>query len=157
MINKFIITMRQTKYLIGLAIILVILLIFYFLPKKEETSSVGQNQQLKIMENGLKIEDIKTGNGAEAKAGNTITAHYTGTLLDGTKFDSSLDRGQPFSFELGAGRVISGWDQGVLGMKVGGKRKLTIPPDLAYGANGIPGMIPPNAALVFEIELLGVE
>jgi len=149
--------MRQTKYLIGLAIILVILLIFYFLPKKEETSSVGQNQQLKIMENGLKIEDIKTGNGAEAKAGNTITAHYTGTLLDGTKFDSSLDRGQPFSFELGAGRVISGWDQGVLGMKVGGKRKLTIPPDLAYGANGIPGMIPPNAALVFEIELLGVE
>ena len=148
--------MRQTKYLIGLAIILVILLIFYFLPKKEETSSVGQNQQLKIMENGLKIEDIKTGNGAEAKAGNTITAHYTGTLLDGTKFDSSLDRGQPFSFELGAGRVISGWDQGVLGMKVGGKRKLTIPPDLAYGANGFPPVIPANATLTFEVTLLKI-
>jgi len=105
----------------------------------------------------LKIEDIKVGNGAEAKSGNLVTVHYTGWLTDGTKFDSSLDSGQPFQFPLGAGRVISGWDEGVAGMKVGGKRKLTIPPDMAYGEQGSPPVIPPNATLVFEVELLGVE
>ncbi|WP_342376888.1 FKBP-type peptidyl-prolyl cis-trans isomerase [Myxococcus stipitatus] len=104
----------------------------------------------------LKIEDSKVGTGDEAKAGHTVSVHYVGTLTDGKKFDSSRDRGQPFSFKLGAGQVIQGWDQGVAGMKVGGVRKLTIPPDLGYGARGAGGVIPPNATLVFEVELLGV-
>jgi FKBP-type peptidyl-prolyl cis-trans isomerase FkpA len=104
----------------------------------------------------LKSEDLTVGGGDEAKTGKTVSVHYTGTLTDGSKFDSSLDRGKPFEFQLGAGRVIKGWDQGVLGMKVGGKRKLTIPSELAYGAQGFPPVIPPNSTLVFEIELLGV-
>lgn len=105
----------------------------------------------------LKMEDIIQGTGAQATPGKNVTVHYTGWLTDGTKFDSSKDRGQPFSFPLGAGRVIRGWDQGVAGMKVGGKRKLTIPPALAYGDRGAGGRIPPNATLVFEVELLKVE
>ncbi len=105
---------------------------------------------------GLKYIDEVVGTGAEAKAGNTVDVHYTGTLKDGTKFDSSKDRGKPFSFPLGAGRVIKGWDEGVAGMKVGGKRKLIIPPDLAYGKRGAGGVIPPDAELTFEVELLGV-
>lgn len=105
----------------------------------------------------LKIEDINLGSGVEAVAGKKVTVNYVGTLSDGTKFDSSYDRNQPFSFELGAGFVIKGWDQGVVGMKVGGKRKLTIPPDLGYGSAGIPPNIPPNAVLIFEVELLKIE
>ncbi|MFH1162296.1 MAG: FKBP-type peptidyl-prolyl cis-trans isomerase [Candidatus Jorgensenbacteria bacterium] len=98
------------------------------------------------------------GTGAEAKAGDTVTVHYTGTLTDGKKFDSSLDRGQPFSFLLGAGQVIRGWDLGVAGMKVGGKRRLTIPPELGYGSRGAGGgAIPPNATLIFEVQLLDVK
>jgi FKBP-type peptidyl-prolyl cis-trans isomerase len=104
----------------------------------------------------LKIEDLQEGTGEEAKAGKTVSVHYTGWLENGTKFDSSHDRRQPFSFPLGAGHVIRGWDEGVAGMKVGGKRKLTIPPNLGYGARGAGGVIPPNATLVFEVELLGV-
>jgi len=104
----------------------------------------------------LKQEDLVVGGGAEAVAGKTVSVHYTGKLTDGTKFDSSLDRGDPFSFRLGAGQVIKGWDQGVAGMKVGGKRLLTIPPELGYGQRGFPGAIPPNSTLVFEVELLGV-
>jgi FKBP-type peptidyl-prolyl cis-trans isomerase FkpA len=104
----------------------------------------------------LKSEDLVVGNGAEAASGKRVSVHYTGTLTDGSKFDSSLDRGTPFSFELGAGQVIKGWDQGVAGMKVGGKRRLTIPPELGYGARGFPPVIPANATLVFEVELLSV-
>ncbi len=103
----------------------------------------------------LLIEDLKTGEGAEARAGASVTVHYVGTLTDGKKFDSSRDRGQGFSFRLGAGQVIKGWDQGVAGMKVGGLRRLTIPPHLAYGERGFPGAIPPSATLIFEVELLG--
>jgi len=105
---------------------------------------------------GLQYEDLEVGGGTEASKGNNVSVHYTGWLTNGTKFDSSKDRGDPFSFRLGAGQVISGWDEGVAGMKVGGKRKLTIPPNLGYGARGAGGVIPPNATLVFEVELLGV-
>ena len=105
---------------------------------------------------GLQIEDIRPGTGAEARAGNTVTVHYVGTLTNGKKFDSSRDRGKGFTFQLGAGQVIAGWDQGVAGMKVGQLRKLTIPPELAYGAKGFHDLIPPNSTLVFEVELLSV-
>jgi FKBP-type peptidyl-prolyl cis-trans isomerase len=105
----------------------------------------------------LQIETIREGTGAEARSGNTVTVHYVGTLTDGKKFDSSRDRGKGFSFKLGAGQVIKGWDQGVAGMKVGTVRKLTIPPHLAYGERGFPGAIPPNSTLVFEVELLDVK
>jgi FKBP-type peptidyl-prolyl cis-trans isomerase len=104
----------------------------------------------------LQIDDTKVGTGDVAVAGKGVTVHYTGWLTDGTKFDSSKDRGTPFQFQLGGGQVIKGWDQGVAGMKVGGVRKLTIPPELGYGARGAGGVIPPNATLVFEVELLGV-
>jgi FKBP-type peptidyl-prolyl cis-trans isomerase FkpA len=101
-------------------------------------------------------EDLVVGTGATAASGQKVTVHYTGWLTNGTKFDSSKDRGDPFVFPLGKGQVIKGWDQGVQGMKVGGKRKLTIPPEMGYGSRGAGGVIPPNATLVFEVELLGV-
>ena len=104
----------------------------------------------------LIIEDLVVGNGDTAQAGQSVVVHYTGWLTSGQKFDSSVDRNDPFDFRLGAGQVIPGWDQGVAGMQVGGKRKLTIPPDLAYGSRGAGGVIPPNATLVFEVELLAV-
>ena len=106
---------------------------------------------------GLQYEDQVVGTGVEAKAGKSVDVHYTGTLKDGKKFDSSVDRGKPFTFKLGAGQVIKGWDEGVAGMKVGGKRTLVIPPDLGYGARGAGGVIPPNATLKFEVELLDVK
>lgn len=105
----------------------------------------------------LKIEVLKESSGALADVGNTVSVHYTGTLEDGTKFDSSLDKGEPFSFTLGEGKVIAGWEQGILGMKVGEKIKLTIAPELAYGESGVPGVIPANATLIFEVEMLGIE
>jgi FKBP-type peptidyl-prolyl cis-trans isomerase len=105
---------------------------------------------------GLEYEDTVVGEGAEPIAGKKVTVHYTGTLADGSKFDSSRDRNSPFSFAIGVGQVIKGWDEGVASMKVGGRRILTIPGNLAYGDRGFPGAIPPNATLVFDVELLGV-
>ena len=121
----------------------------------EETKKPMDTAKEVTTPSGLKYVDEKIGDGAEAKAGQTVSVHYTGWLTDGKKFDSSVDRGQPFSFALGAGQVIKGWDQGVAGMKVGGKRKLTIPADLGYGARGAGGVIPPNATLLFEVDFLG--
>lgn len=116
-------------------------------PAANPTSSVKE----------LIVEDKVVGQGAEVKSGDTILMHYTGTLENGQKFDSSVDRGQPFETQIGVGQVIKGWDQGVIGMKVGGKRKLTIPSNLAYGEQGIPGAIPGNATLIFELELLEIK
>jgi FKBP-type peptidyl-prolyl cis-trans isomerase FkpA len=104
----------------------------------------------------LEKTDIVVGTGAEAAVGQQITVHYVGTLTNGSKFDASRDHGEPFSFRLGAGQVIKGWDEGVQGMKIGGKRKLVVPPEMGYGARGYPPVIPANATLVFEVELLGV-
>ena len=106
---------------------------------------------------GLQIEILKQGEGEEAKNGDTVNVHYTGTLTDGTKFDSSIDRGAPFPFTLGAGQVIKGWDLGVVGMKVGEKRKLTIAPELGYGTVGAGAVIPPNATLIFEVEMISIQ
>lgn len=121
----------------------------------ENSATSTKNMQENVTE--LKIEDQVVGTGAEAVSGKVISVHYTGTLTNGTKFDSSKDRGTPFEFTLGAGQVIQGWDKGFAGMKVGGKRKLTIPSEMGYGAQGAGGVIPPNATLIFEVELLGVK
>ncbi|RDH82107.1 MAG: peptidylprolyl isomerase [endosymbiont of Escarpia spicata] len=110
----------------------------------------------KITDSGLKYDDLVEGEGEVAAAGQTVSVRYTGWLTDGSKFDSSVDRNEPFSFSLGRGMVIRGWDEGVAGMKVGGKRKLTIPSQLGYGAVGAGGVIPPNATLVFDVELISV-
>ena len=115
---------------------------------------------MKSTSSGLQFEDSVEGTGAMAQRGNSVSVHYTGWLyvdgVAGTKFDSSKDRGEPFKFSLGGGQVIRGWDEGVAGMKVGGTRRLVIPPDLGYGARGASGVIPPNATLLFEVDLLGV-
>jgi FKBP-type peptidyl-prolyl cis-trans isomerase FkpA len=138
--------------------VLAVLLLALSLACSQSAASGGQSSGKETtMADGLKFTDDQVGTGAEALAGKTVSVHYTGWLTDGTKFDSSKDRGQPFSFPLGAGRVIKGWDEGVAGMKVGGKRTLVIPPDLGYGARGAPGAIPPNATLKFEVELLDVK
>jgi FKBP-type peptidyl-prolyl cis-trans isomerase len=110
-----------------------------------------------MAEESLQMVDEVVGEGAEAIAGKKVKVHYTGYLTDGTKFDSSVDRNDPFEFKLGAGQVIQGWDEGFAGMKVGGKRKLTIPSHMGYGARGAGGVIPPNATLIFDVELLGVK
>ncbi len=122
-------------------------------PQDMDNTSKSQTSMDKLL-----IETIKEGSGETVtKKGDTISVHYTGTLLDGTKFDSSVDRGEPFSFTLGAGQVIRGWDEGLLGMKIGEKRKLTIPSEMGYGSRGAGAAIPPNSVLIFETELIGIE
>jgi peptidylprolyl isomerase len=125
-------------------------------PPKAPTEKTTMSETV-TTDSGLQYEVIAEGNGAAPKAGQTVVVHYTGTLLDGSKFDSSRDRGQPFSFKLGAGQVIKGWDEGLALMKVGDRRKLTLPPELAYGSRGAGGVIPPNATLIFDVELLDIK
>lgn len=117
--------------------------------------NANRNEQSQIP-TGLIIEDLVVGSGPAAKTGDTVSVHYTGTLLDGQKFDSSRDRGEPFTFTIGVSQVIQGWQEGLIGMQPGGIRKLTIPPELAYGERGSSGVIPPNATLIFEIELMEI-
>ena len=119
-------------------------------------SDAAQSENIITTDSGLQYVDLIEGTGDTPTAGSTVEVHYTGTLEDGTKFDSSRDRGQPFSFRIGVGQVIKGWDEGVGSMQVGGRRKLIIPPDLGYGARGAGGVIPPNATLIFDVELLGI-
>ena len=127
-------------------------------PAPDAAAQAGVTDQPAAVPAGeLQMEDQVVGTGDEAVEGKRVTVHYTGTLENGKKFDSSLDRNAPFTFNLGTGQVIAGWDQGVKGMKVGGKRKLTIPPNLGYGDRGVGGVIPPNATLLFDVELLKVE
>ncbi len=145
-------------------IVLVIVAIFiggYFLFMNSNKGAVSQNDQENNSSNnfevqGMKVEIVAQGSGTVAKNDDSVTVNYVGTLADGTTFDSSYDRNAPFTFPVGQGRVIKGWDLGIVGMKVGEKRKLTIPPDLAYGPSGFMGVIPPNATLNFEVELLQV-
>jgi len=141
-------------------VVIIILLAGLFVYYRGEKETMPKEEEIKPSEEvptsgELQIDDLVVGTGEEAKAGDTVRVHYVGTLTDGTKFDSSYDRGTPFEFSLGLGQVIKGWDIGVAGMKVGGKRKLTIPPSLGYGANSV-GLIPSNATLIFEVEFLAV-
>ena len=142
---------------IALGFVVLVLAGLLLLPKGSDEGDEGGEDVVQEQITDLQIEDLVAGLGEEAKEGDRVSVNYLGTLSDGTKFDSSYDRNEPFSFTLGAGEVIQGWDAGVSGMKVGGKRKLTIPPDLAYGESGAGSAIPPNATLIFEIELLKVE
>jgi peptidylprolyl isomerase len=122
-----------------------------------QTSETQKMSEIVTTPSGLKYEVITAGTGAIPKAGQQVVVHYTGTLDDGTKFDSSRDRNQPFKFKLGAGQVIKGWDEGLSTMKVGDRRNLILPPELGYGSRGAGGVIPPNATLIFDVELLGIE
>ena len=151
-------TQRIIIIVVSLLVIAVLAsLVFFANQGKQTTSDVELGANAVTTGSGLRYEDLVVGTGAEATPGSLVSVHYTGWLADGTKFDSSLDAGQPFEFQLGTGGVIQGWDEGVAGMKVGGKRKLVVPSELGYGAQGAGGVIPPNAVLIFEVELLDVK
>ena len=146
------INLNKTSLILAGVVILVIVAVGFSIFRSTKIN------QIKTLESGLQIQDEVVGTGAAAVAGEMVTVNYTGTLADGKKFDSSYDHGEPFSFILGAGQVIRGWDEGVAGMKVGGKRKLTIPPELGYGNQNVGnGLIPPNSTLIFEVELLNAK
>lgn len=148
---------RRNQRIFFVAILLLLLAVAAYLVYTNITQNELMEEGLITTESGLQYKELVVGNGATATSGALVSVHYTGWLSDGRKFDSSLDRKQPFEFKLGAGNVIKGWDEGVAGMKVGGKRKLIIPPDLGYGSRGAGGVIPPGATLVFEVELLGIK
>jgi FKBP-type peptidyl-prolyl cis-trans isomerase len=145
---------NQRLAIIGIIAVLV-LIIGVILLSGKNTDKTGSD--IITTASGLKYQDLVIGDGDTAAPGDSVSVNYTGWLEDGTKFDSSLDRGQPFPFVVGQGMVIPGWDEGVAGMRVGGKRRLIIPPDLGYGASGAGGVIPPNATLTFEVELLEIK
>lgn len=159
----------MNKYIFIIVALIVVVSLIFSSGNEEDTTGKVEGQStintLEMQDNNtvnqeateLKIEDLVVGDGETAEAGDSVTVNYKGELVDGTEFDSSYKRNQPFVFQLGKGAVIKGWDEGVAGMKVGGKRKLTIPSDLAYGERGAGALIPPNATLVFEVELLEVE
>ena len=144
--------LQRQRILLGAIILIIVVLIaalvYQNISQAEHTSTTTPT--------GLVIEDLVVGSGPAVKAGDTVSVHYTGTLLNGEKFDSSRDRGEPFTFTIGVSQVIQGWQEGLIGMQAGGIRKLTIPPDLGYGEQGAGGVIPPNATLVFEIELMEI-
>jgi FKBP-type peptidyl-prolyl cis-trans isomerase len=148
---------RNLRFAIVVVVVAAIALVAFFAFQKRSQTTATSNGNMVTTQSGLQYQDTVVGAGAEAIAGKSVTVNYVGTLQDGTKFDSSIDRNQPFTFTLGAGQVIPGWDEGIAGMKVGGKRKLVIPPDLAYGAQGYPPVIPANATLTFDVELLDVK
>ena len=157
---------RRNQIWIGLLVAILVVIAAYLIyqqvkpaeqapePAAGGPPEIDDNIETVTTVSGLQYQDILVGSGAEAKEGDLVSVHYTGWLTDGSKFDSSVDRGQPFQFPLGAGRVIQGWDEGVAGMKEGGKRRLIIPAALAYGESGNPPVIPPNATLIFDVELL---
>ena len=154
--------MNQKTLIISLVIILIVIIggIYYFAQPKADTKPKVQTQTQKISTSfgiqGMQVDILKDGTGDGAKVGDNIVVNYVGTLTDGTKFDSSIDRNMPFSYTLGQYKVIKGWELGLLGMKIGEKRRLTIPPTLAYGPNGNPPAIPPNATLIFEIDMISI-
>lgn len=158
--------MNRQSLIVLVVIVIIVIIAAWFVWQKYSSSSpasLSQNSTPTPTRNanitnvqGVQVEVLKEGNGAAAQNGDGVTVNYVGTLQNGTKFDSSIDRGQPFSFTLGSGQVIRGWDIGVLGMKIGEERKLTIPPNLAYGANGAGNVIPPNATLIFDVTMLDI-
>ena len=150
---------RYLQYLLGAGVVVgaTVLFVAYSGGNSYPDTKGDKEKKMVTTASGLKYIDEKVGDGREAKAGDLVSVHYTGTLKDGKKFDSSLDRNEPFTFKLGKGQVIKGWDEGVAGMKVGGKRKLIIPPELAYGSRGAGESVPPNAELTFAVELLKVQ
>jgi FKBP-type peptidyl-prolyl cis-trans isomerase len=154
----------MTKYVAAVAIILVLTVVSVVAQTARRSATPNTNVPTKVTGDGVKTPsgliywDIRVGNGEVAKEGSHVRVHYTGWLTNGKKFDSSVDAGKPFDFTIGNGEVIKGWEEGVAGMRVGGKRQLRIPPDLGYGAEGTPGgPIPPNATLIFDVQLLGVQ